>query len=262
MTDSRRLVIRVSPTTLSFSTKGETGQVEYVPYDLNSGISLAANMREALQTQMICQGQYGRVMVMVSSPVLMIPIDLFDADTFADLYRYTFTPQEGQVAMHSVVPDLNGVAVFSVNKDLRTVLSDRWQQVDYMPVAAPVWRHLHQRSFTGPRNKLYVYFHDGQMEVMNFTQNRFKFCNSFSVNHPNDALYFMLNVWKQLNMQAEHDELHMVGDTPFMKELNEKAQEFVKRVFVINPSGEFNRAPVTQLKGVAYDLMVLYIKGR
>ena len=261
-TDNRRLVIRISPKTLSFSTRGETGLVEYVPYDMNNGISLAANMREALQTEAICEGQYGRVMVMVSTPVLMMPVDLFEEATKDELYRYTFTCQEGIVVMHSVLPDLNSVAVFCVSKDLRTVLSDRFKTGEYMPVTAPVWRHLHQRSFTGPRNKLYAYFHDGQMDVMNYQQNRFKFCNSFAVNHPNDALYYMLNVWKQLSMQPEHDEMYMVGDAPFMDELNEKAQDFVKRVFLINPSGEFNRAPVAQLKGMPYDLMVLYIKGR
>ena len=74
-------------------------------------------------------------------------------------------------------------------------------------------------------------------------------------------------------MEAERDELHLAGDilqpegqrvarSSEHDELLKEAQKFVKRVFYINPSGEFNRAPVTQIKGMPYDMMTLFIKGR
>jgi hypothetical protein len=100
------------------------------------------------------------------------------------------------------------------------------------------------------------------MEVFSYAQNRFKFCNSYAVNNPNDALYYLLAIWKQLTMDAEHDELHLVGDIVERDQLMEEAQKFVKRVFYINPSGEFNRASVTQIKGMPYDMMTLFVKGR
>ena len=100
------------------------------------------------------------------------------------------------------------------------------------------------------------------MEVFSFTQNRFKFCNAYAVNNPNDALFYLLAVWKQLAMEPEHDELYLVGDIPERDQLMEEAQKFVKRVFFINPSGEFNRAPITQIQGIPYDLITLYLKGR
>jgi hypothetical protein len=56
--------------------------------------------------------------------------------------------------------------------------------------------------------------------------------------------------------------LHLVGDINERDLLLEEAQKFVKRVSYINPSGEFNRAPVTQIKGMPYDMMVLFVKGR
>ena len=67
----------------------------------------------------------------------------------------------------------------------------------------PVWRHLHQRSFTGHRNKLYGYFHSKRLDLFSFQQNRFKFCNSFEASHAYDALYFLLYTWKLLRLEAE-----------------------------------------------------------
>ncbi len=258
----RRLVVRVSRTSLSFST-ATPGDISYEAYPLNSSISMAANLREALQSVEMLKEKYDRVLVMADSQVMVVPTTLFHEDEKEELFRYTYTGMgQGQYTiMHAVLPDLNSVAVFAVLKDLRTVIDDAFPAVRYIPAMAPVWRHLHQRSYTGQRNKLYVYFHENYMDVMSYTQNRFKFCNSYAVNNPNDAIFYMLSVWKQLGLEAEHDELHMVGGIADSEAVTEELQKFIKRVYFINPSGEFNRAPITQIKGMPYDLIALYVKG-
>ena len=43
--------------------------------------------------------------------------------------------------------------------------------------------------------------------------------------------------------------------------MKEELEKYVKRVFVVNPAGEFNRAAVAQIPGIPYDLTVLYVKG-
>ena len=257
----KRLVIRISRGRLSFST-ADGSDVLYEDYALNSSISMAANLREALRTLPMLEDRFERVLVMVDTPTLMVPTNEFHEADAETLYRHAFTGQEQQQVMHTVLPDLNAVVLFSVQKDLRNVIEDNFSDVRYTAAVAPVWRHLHQRSYTGQHQKLFGYFHDRQLEVFSFAQNRFKFCNAFTVNNPNDALYYLLAVWKQLSMEAEHDELHLAGDIAERDQLLEEAQRFVKRVFYINPAGEFNRAPVSQIKGIPYDLMTLYIKGR
>ena len=257
----KRLIIRISKGRLSFAT-AEGSKVLFEDYALNSSISMAANLREALRTLPLLAEDFERVLVMVDAPTLMVPTNLFVEEERDALYRHAFTDVEQQQVMHTVLPDLNAVVLFAIQKDLRSVIANNFGNVRYTTAVAPVWRHLHQRSYTGQHQKIYGYFHDRRMEVFSYAQNRFKFCNSFAVNNPNDALYYLLAVWKQLNMDAEHDELHLVGDISERDQLLEEAQKFVKRVFYINPSGEFNRAPITQIKGMPYDMMTLFVKGR
>ena len=125
-----------------------------------------------------------------------------------------------------------------------------------------MWRYLYRRSFTGGRGKLYGYFHDRKLELFRFGKNRFKFCNTFNVDNSHDAAYFMLCVWKQLGMDNESDELYVVGDLPEREWLLGEMKSYLRRVYVVNPAGDFNRAAVTQIKGMPYDLMTYYIKGR
>lgn len=258
----RKLVVRIGKGSLIFTTIDVQGQVVMEQYPVNSTITMAANLREALRTSNILSKQYLRTLVMVDSPVLMIPTDLFHEEKKAELYFHAFTKREQQTIMHTVLPDLNSVALFSIDKDLLAVVNDRMSQPSIVAAMAPVWRHLHQRSYTGTHQKLYSYFHNQHMEVFSFANNRFKFCNTYVVNNSSNALYYLLSVWKQLGLVPEHDELYLVGDLPDDEALLNEARQFVKRVYYINPSGEFNRAPVTQIAGMPYDLMTLYVKGR
>ncbi len=259
----QRLIIRVSRTSLTFSTI-DRGEVVFERYALNTSIALAANMREALRNTALLQEQYGLVVVMVDSPILLTATDQFREDEQETLYRFTFTGQEQQSVLHYVVPDLNAVAIFSIQKDLRTVLIDQYGgALRLQPIMVSIWNHLYQKSFTGPRQKLYGYFHDRQLDVFAFGQNRFKFSNSYPISsNPNDALYYLLSVWKQLGLDAGEDELHLSGDLVEREQLTENARCFIKRVLISHPSGEFNRAQVTQIAGMPYDLMVYYLKGK
>ena len=257
----RRLVVRVGRNSLAFSAVGEGSEVIYEPYPLNSGISVAANMREALQTVALLGRSYGSVLVMVDTPVAMVPVEEYQEPTAGVFYHHAFTGQEHQQVVSAVLPDLHCVALFAVSKDLQTVIGDHWRQVRYVPCMMPVWHHLHQRSYTGVRAKLYACFHERQMDVFAFGKNRFRYCNAFAAGHAADALFYLLSVWKQLGMEAGRDELYLVGELPADGSLQARAEEFVKRVYVINPVGEFNRAPVAQIAGVPYDIVTLYLKG-
>lgn len=260
-----RLTIRVSRRSLSFSATDNTAvgsPVVYEPYPVKSGISMAANLREALKTASLPAGSFQRVTVMADSPVLMIPTDLFREDERDMLYRHSYPTAKADTVMHNVLPNLSAVAVFSVNKDLKTVIDDNFRNATFVCATTPVWRYLHNRSFSGNKNKLYGYFHDNRLEIFSFTQHRFKFCNTFETESVQDSLYFLLYVWKQLAMNQSRDELHLVGDIPERDTLLEELRKFIGRTYAINPSGDFNRAQVTQIKGMPYDLMTLYVKGR
>ena len=166
--------------------------------------------------------------------------------------------------LYNVLPDLNAVAVFAINKDVKTVLDDNFGDLKIVVALTPVWRHLHRRSFTGARGKLYGYLHDQKLDIFSFHQNRFKFYNQFETSRAHDTLYFLLYVWKQQMLNAEHDELHLVGEglADEQSELVSELRRYLQNVYIINPSAEFNRAPVTKIKGMPFDLMALFTNGR
>ena len=264
--DKGRLTIRIGKNTLSFTTTDATNTeqpITYQPVVVKSGISMAANLREVLKNQQFMTDSQN-CRLLIDSKVLMVPVERFQESDAETLYRHSYPlSEQNSVIYYNILPELNAVAIFCINKDLRMVIKDNFGEgVRVIHVMSPVWRYLHQRSFTGHRNKLYGYFHDKQLEIFSFQQNRFKFCNVFETVRAHDSLYFLLYVWKQLNLQPEHDEMHLVGEIPEKEWLLQELRRYLQKAYSLNPTAEFNRAPATQIKGMPFDLMTLLTKGR
>lgn len=258
-----RFTIRIGQHTLSFSALNtdNSNNITYEPYPIRSGISMAANLREAFREINLLQNGWQRAMVLIDSPVLMIPVEEFNESLKNVLYNHAITGHESETVLSTVLPSLNAVAVYSINKDLKLVIDDHFSDVRFTHVCAPVWNHLFRRSFTGVRMKLYAYFHDKKIDVFSFKQNRFRFTNSFDTNLVADAVYFILNVWKQMAFDNKRDELHLVGELPDRDGLAQELHSFVKNVYIINPKAEFNRAPITEIKNLPYDLLTHFMKN-
>lgn len=259
---SPRLTIRVGNSSLSFAVidPQDDHQLMYEPYLVKTGISIAANLREAFKTSPLLLRGFQRVQVVLDTPVMLVPLEEFNEADVELLYDHTFQRHEADVVMHYVLPDLNAVAVFGINKDLKLVVQDHFSDIRVMPLMRSVWTHLHRKSFIGTHRKLYVYFREKSMDIFSFDKNRLKFTNTFNLTGSHDAIYFILYAWKLLSYDGLNDELHLVGDIPDKDEMKTALLHYVKKTYIINPVADFNRAPITQIRHLPYDMMTLFIK--
>ena len=259
-----RMTLRISNHSMAFAMADNMAVkgVAFEPYTAKSGISTAANLREALRSSALLGRECARAQVLIDAPTLLVPIEEYDDATADAFYRYTLVTPATSVVMSSVVPTLNSLALFGVNRDLRQVIDDRYADVRYMPVEQPVWSYLHRRSFSDTCHRLYAYFHDERVSVFAFDKNRFRYCNAFEVSHVNDCVYFILYVWRQLQLDADRDELYLSGNMPERDSLVGLLRRYLRKCYSVNPAAEFNRAPITEIKGMALDMVTLFLKGR
>ena len=256
-----RITIRVSKGSLAFAMADSRteAKVAFEPYTAKSGVSMAANLRDAFKTANLLQVPTHRALVLIDAPTLLIPIEEFQEANAETLYIHCYPTTEGAVIMSNVLPEMNAVALFAVNKDLKMVVEDHYQEAKFSALMRPVWSYLHHRHFIGNRRKLFAHFHDGRMEVFSFERNRFIFANSFDAKHTKDVVYFILFVWKQLALDQQKDELYLSGSLGSQDELLNALRLYVEKVTVVNPSADFNRAPLTQVRGITFDLLTLYL---
>lgn len=256
-----RLIIRVGQSSLAFAyTKSDGKTIEFMPYKAKIGISMAANLREALKDETMALGDWKNVLVLIDSPVVMVPIDEYNEQEKETLYNYTITGQENAAVLATILPGVNAVALYALNKDLRVVLTDNFQDIKIHPVCGSMWQYLQRRSNLGMAEKIYCYFHDSKIDVCSFRKNRFRFVNSFAATYVGDIAYFVMSAWTQLGLNAKKDEIYLLGDFAEYDKLTEQLHRFVNNVFRIKPSADFNRNPLTQISGVPFDLITTLLK--
>lgn len=257
-----RMTIRAAANSLSFAVPNGTGiaQIDFKHYVTKSGVSLAANLRGAFKTEEMLRQPPEKAKVLVDSPSLLIPIEEYREADNDLLYFHSFPDTVGATVVSNVLPDLNAVVLFALNRDLKLVVEDHFKDTIYVCLMRSVWDYLHSRSFIGNRRKLYGYFHDnGILELFSFERNRFVFCNKYDARRMKDAVYFILFVWKQLALDQLRDELFLVGDLPDKDNLLTALRMYVSEVIVINPTATFDRAPITQIKGIPFDMITNYL---
>lgn len=148
-----RITIRVSKGSLAFAMADSRteAKVAFEPYTAKSGVSMAANLRDAFKTANLLQVPTHRALVLIDAPTLLIPIEEFQEANAETLYTHCYPNTEGAVIMSNVLPEMNAVALFAVNKDLKMVVEDHYQEAKFSALMRPVWSYLHHRHFIGNR---------------------------------------------------------------------------------------------------------------
>lgn len=256
-----QLTTRMSHNSLAFAVGNPKldGKMVYEPYELNGSISISANLREAFNDAELLRSGYKHALLLTDSTVVLIPKDEYVESQVPALYRYTVGGHEKDDIARAEMPELNAVATFAVNHDIRIVMQDHFKYLNILPIILPVWRHLYRKAFDSPRAKLFAYFHDKRMNVFRFDHARFRFANCFDCDNANDAIYYILYVWKLLGMDNANDELHLLGDIPQAAQLKDDISKYLLRVFVVNPAAEFNMNEVAKRSNIPYDIKALYL---
>ena len=257
-----RLTIRFSRNNMAFAVGApqENGMLVYEPYEMNMGISVAANLREAFKVSELLQSGYKRLLAEMDTPVMLMPIDDFGTQDIETLYHHTYHRQGNEEILSSILPDLNAIAVFAINKDLKLVIDDHFKDIRIQPLMQSVWTHIYRHMYAGPWRKLFAYFHEKRMEVFCFQQNRFRFSNSYEVENEHDALYYLLYIWKLTGMDTEKDELCLIGDTPYLNGFIDKAKQHLKLCRLINQEVYFSNSQLAKRKELPYDMKAIYLE--
>lgn len=243
-----KLTIRITRTTISFTAPNTVieGQTDFEQYSMKTGISVAANLRQALAECRLLQVQtspikaqqsapsqyhpvFDNVRVYIDTPLLLIPAEEFGEESAPTLYHHVNTGYQQDDVLSTPIPAVNAVATYAVGKDLAFVLTERFCNVQFMPLLAPVITEFSRLACGGFQEKLFCYFHDKRVDVCAFRKSRVRFCSSFDATNADDAVYFILNTWQQLGMRPS-DVICLSGNITGHEALLKLLKQFVKNV--------------------------------
>ena len=259
------LHIRISDTDICFAcydmTAGGAPHFKFQPYHVRPQASLTVNLRLAMQQIELLQQSYERAEVYVNAPVTPIPLVEFQEEDVDTTYNFCFSPDVKRRVFYDSVPASNVVLLFALAEATCHAFEEAFGQVRYTSALTPVLQHFAQKGLSTTTDKrLFVYTHDGVIDVMVLNDCRLVMLNTYMVRTLTDVDYYVFNLARHLMLNMNETPVFVAGIPTLRDPVIEELQKYAARVYSVNPSAEFNRSIVSTTEGVPYDLMCALLK--
>jgi hypothetical protein len=182
---------------------------------------------------------YKKVNLVIPSPKFtLVPAPLYDPGKKDEYFTFNHTLEEGNIVMVNKVLDPDAFIVFSVSKPIIGILNN------FYPGIYP-YHHIkllldHTSSSRKSVNGNYIHIHVERdfFNLIIFNDNLLEFCNSFSYRNISDMLYYVLNVFKKLDIKQE-ETIYLSGLTEKYDDLSSTFSLYIRHIKFAEPSGSF-----------------------
>lgn len=255
------LSIRLSADGFSFSMLDPSGKQPflYTPVPVDPSISLTANIKQTLAHNEVLCGNTARTVILLDTPRwTVVPLELFEDDHAETLYKQCHHVVGGEKILYNILDRTNAVIVFAMEQAAWQLTQELWPGAYVYASVSPIINHLTLKAKPlVPTTNRKMYVHQGRrsVDIVVLDHATPLLVNTFSSRNVADSSYYVLNLWKQLELNQLADELYLIGGAPANEELATLLRTYVKTVVVVNPKAEFNRSEMAACEGVPYDML-------
>ena len=206
----QNLSIRIFSDGFSFSTPHSQKDVT-----ARKGESLAQALETAFKNNALLQPDYDEVNIYADYPSTRIPLDEFRSEEAQALYRLTFGEDSlnGMNMHYEMLPALEVIEVFVIDARIEDLIMQHYPHASIHSYFGQLMNRMlsYNRRRKSGENRLYVHCNGRQLFLFTYEKGKLKFANSFEAENLSNQLYFLLYVWKQLEMDQEKDICILLG---------------------------------------------------
>ena len=254
--------IRISTNGLSFCIYSPltNQQFVYKDYDVQPTISMAANLKNALMSEPMLNGDYQRVNVMITSPhTTFVPAADFNAADIDDIYAFNF-PQDTNLRISYNMLRRSGIAIiFGINKNIYQLLIDDYPKARFYASSSTLIERFSAKSITDAHKQMFAYLHEREMTIYSFQSGRLLMSNTYDTRTVDDCMYYILNLSQHLPFSQTEDTLYIVGETGHEQQLALQLQNFIRNIHVIDRKTDLQSTVTGGNTLIPYDLQTLLI---
>lgn len=234
----------------------------------------AQAIAEVLQRKEYSGSQIDQVYVLAQPPFCHVPLEHFRREEATAFYKLavnsdtTVPPRVG----YNILPSLEVAILYAIPADVEEVILQYFPTARFFASQAMLIERLavnaeSLRDDDSDALPLFVCIDDFQLSVHHFIPDatatetpRLHFTNTFNVATTDDALYFILAVWKALGLNATKDTVILLGQpSPLLQELHDALADYVINLRQIAADSLFPNISLAREREVPLDLMSLLL---
>ena len=177
-------------------------------------VQLASKIQEVISSEELLHKQYKKVyMSIVNEKTVLVPSSLFDKTNLSDYFGYSQVLNKNDVLLYNKMNNTGAYNIFAIPAGIDSVLDD------YFPV-----RNLYHHSVSFIENSLdssragfnekrvYIEVHRSFFNIVVTNGDSLLLYNTYTYRDSRDLLYYVLNIYKQLELSVENNALIISGD--------------------------------------------------
>lgn len=241
-TENYELSIQVSPDSFAFSLldtiRNKFVLIRAFEPEENKNFN-SEKINELLIKDDFLSRRYKKVrIVMPSQKFTLVPAPLFDPAKKDEYFTFNHILEENNLIFTNKISDLDVFVVFSVLKPVNDLINSHFPGVHPIHHIKPLFDNISHGRKKMNGNYIHLHVEREYFNLIIFRNNLLKFCNTFNYRNITDILYFVLNVFKKMEIQQE-ETICFSGQTEKYDDLSSNFAIYVRNIKFAEPTGNF-----------------------
>jgi hypothetical protein len=241
-TENYELSVQVSPDGLSFcvldTIRNKFVLIRSSEPDENKYFS-AAMAGEIISNDDFLTKKYKQVRIVMPSPKFtLVPVPLFDPGKKDEYFSYNHLVNNNDVILSNKITEPDTFLIFSVLKSFTDLIKNFYPGIHPYHHVKPLFCHISHSRKSTYGHYIHIHVERDYFELIIFDQDSLKYCNSFNYRNISDILYYVLGVFKKLDIRQE-ETIHFSGHTEKYDDLSSNFSIYIRKSIFATPSGNF-----------------------
>jgi len=177
-------------------------------------------------------------LVIPSSAITIVPSPLYDPGKKEEYFTFNQIRMDGSVIIANKLNDPDAFLVFSEDRNISELLNNFYKGVHPWHHLKPLFNHISHSRKTVNGNYIHIHVEREYFNLIIFNNNLLKLCNTYTYRNISDILYYVLNVFKNLDIKQE-ETIYFSGLTEKFDDLSSTFSIYVRNIRFAVPIGNF-----------------------
>jgi hypothetical protein len=176
--------------------------------------------------------------VMPSSKSTIVPAQLFDPSKKDEYFSFNHIAGPNTIIIVNKLKDPDAFLISALSKPVYEMIKYFYPSVQPCHHLVPLFDQISHNRKSVNGNYIHIHIEKEFFNLVIFNHNLLKFCNSFNHRNINDILYYVLNVFKNLNIKQE-ETIYFSGLTEKYDDLSSAFSIYIRNIKFAGPAGNF-----------------------
>lgn len=192
-------------------------------------------LHEMLGSQQIKRYIYNKVRAIVETPSTTVPSAMLESNKAEELYLAVYPKADllNNYLLCVKSTELEATELFTLSKSVQQVLLEAYPDIQITCPQVCLFNNiilLNKQQQHTKADSLFAHIQDKRLYVISLHEGKLRFSNTFPADNIMNALFFMLSVWKELQMDAKQNTCYISGTKQLATQLSEKASQYIIHV--------------------------------